>query len=274
MVTGSYEDHQGRICLLARIRPYEVRCTRIGSSLPRIKLLASREKMAGRPARIETDRRSFDAARLSSDNLVTAVRPYLTISYVDRAQPLRRKQAERILSYSFMTLMGSWEELVQLTYLKYLVGAASPAGTRPTLIATPQPTLLDAARFLTGKPHFNPSQHYHMWPTWNKLVNDANRHFQSGIPFSSVSQSDRALLGYAQAIRNRVAHRSKKCITHFLASARPHLGLPPNAALPQGMDAGRLLSTAVTHLFPVRPGQIYYEAYSNLLYRLSRIIAP
>jgi len=230
--------------------------------------------MAGRPPRIETARNSFDAVRLSSDNLVSAMRPYLIISYRNRTQPLRRKQAERIVSYSFMTLIGSWEELVEMTYLKYLVGAASPNGTRPSLLTTRKATLLDAARFLTGNPRFNPSQHYHAWPSWNRVVRDANRHFQNGTTFASVSQTDRALLGYAQAIRNRVAHRSKKCINSFLASARPHLGLAHNAVLPQGMDAGRLLSAPVTHLFRLTPNQIYYEAYSDLLYRLSRIIAP
>ena len=230
--------------------------------------------MAGRPPRIATDRRNFDATRISSDNLVSAVRPYLSISYNDKTQPLRRKQAERIVSYSFMTLMGGWEDLVQLTYLKYLVGVRSPNGTSPSLTVAPKATLIEAARFLTGKPYFDPSQHYHSWATWNNTVRDANNHFQRGIPFSSVTPSDRALLGYAQAIRNRVAHRSKKCIANFLASARPHLGLQPNAVLPQGMDAGRLLSAAVTHLFPAASNQIYYEAYSDLLFRLSRIIAP
>jgi hypothetical protein len=230
--------------------------------------------MAGRPPRIAKDRRNFDAVRISSDNLVSVVRPYLSIAYNDKTQPLKRKQAERIVSYSFMTLMGGWEDLVQMTYLKYLVGVESPNGTRPVLTAAPKATLLEAARFLTGKPNFDPSQHYHTWATWNNTVKDANRHFQRGTPFSSVTQSDRALLGYAQAIRNRVAHRSKKCISSFLASARPHLGLPPNAVLPQGMDAGRLLSTVVIHLFPATPNQIYYDAYSDLLYRLSRIIAP
>jgi hypothetical protein len=230
--------------------------------------------MAGRPPKIETARNSFDAVRLSSDNLVSAMRPYLNISYRNTTQALRRKQAERIVSYSFMTLIGSWEELVDLAYLKYLIGAASPNGTKPTLIVPRRSTLLDAARFLTGNPQFNPSQHYHAWPSWSKVVRDANRHFQNGIPFSSVSQADRVLLGYAQVIRNRVAHRSKKCISSFLASARPHFGLPHNAVLSQGMDAGRLLAAPVTHLFPLVPNQIYYEAYSDLLYRLSRVIAP
>jgi hypothetical protein len=230
--------------------------------------------MVGRPPRIATDRRNFDAVRISSDNLVAAIRPYLSIPYNDKSQPLRRKQAERIVSYSFMTLMGGWEDLVQLTYLKYLVGAESPNGTRPVLIVTSKATLLDAARFVTGKPCFDPNEHYLKWATWNKTVRDANNHFQSGMPFSSVTLSDRALLGYAQSIRNRVAHRSKKCIANFLASARPHLGLPHNATLPQGTDAGRLLCATVTHLFPANLSQIYYEAYSDLLYRLSRIIAP
>lgn len=230
--------------------------------------------MAGRPPIILTARNAFDAVRASSDNLVQAVRPYLAISYKNKTSPLTRKQAERIVSYSFLTLMGSWEEFVYATYIRYLVGSGSPSGYRPALTSTRKATLLSAYRHLTQKPSQHPSSHYHSWKSWNNVIQSASRDFLDAEPFSLVTPTDRACLGYAQNIRNRVAHRSEKCIHRFKESARPHLGLQRNAKLPRGTDAGRLLSTKVMHIFPASTNRIYYDEYSDMFDRLTRTIAP
>jgi hypothetical protein len=230
--------------------------------------------MAGRPPIILRARNAFDAVRHSSDNLVQAVRPYLIISYTNKAGALTRKQAERIVSYSFLTLMGSWEEFVYAAYIRYLVGSGSPSGYRPTLISARKATLLAAYRHLTQKPNHDPTSYYHSWKSWNNVVQSAGGDFINGEPFSLVATADRACLGYAQNIRNRVAHRSERCIHNFKESARHHLGLQHNAKLPKGTDAGRLLSSQVTHVFPPGNNRIYYDEYSAMLERLSRIIAP
>ena len=230
--------------------------------------------MAGRPPIILTARNAFDAVRHSSDNLVQAVRPYLAISYRNKASPLTRKQAERIVSYSLLTLMGSWEEFVYAAYIRYLVGSGSPSGYRPTLTSARKATLLAAYRHLAQKPNHHPSSYYHSWKSWNNVVQSAGRDFLNSEPFSLVAAADRACLGYAQNIRNRVAHRSEKCIHSFKESARHHLGLQHNAKLPKGTDAGRLLSTQVIHVFPPGNNKIYYDEYSAMFDRLSRIIAP
>lgn len=230
--------------------------------------------MAGRPPLILRARNEFDAVRNSSDSLVQAVRPYLLISYRNKTSALSRKQAERIVSYSFLTLMGSWEEFVYAAYIRYLVGSGSPSGYRPTLVSTRKATLLAAYRHLAQRPNHHPTTYYHSWKSWNNVVQSANRDFANGEPFSLVAAADRACLGYAQNIRNRVAHRSEKCIHSFKESARPHLGLQHNAKLPKGTDAGRLLSSEVTHVFPPNTSRIYYDEYSAMFDRLSRLIAP
>jgi hypothetical protein len=170
--------------------------------------------------------------------------------------------------------MGSWEEFIYAAYIRYLVGSGSPSGYRPTLMSTRKATLLAAFRHVSQKPSLYPTSFYHSWKSWNNVVQSANRDFASGEPFSLVTGVDRARLGYAQNIRNRVAHRSEKCIHIFKESARLHLGLQHNSKLPKGTDAGRLLSAGVSHVFSPSNNRIYYDEYSAMFDRLSRTIAP
>lgn len=230
--------------------------------------------MAGRPPKIEVVRNAFDAVRKSSDDLVSDIAPFLAGSYQHGKLALKRKQAERIASFAFLTLVAGWEEFLFWVFLRYMMGASSIDGTKPTLIGSRSQSLLAASRTLTGKPTFDPEYRYYAWKDWNSLITDAQAHFNGGGPFSTVSANDQILLGYAQTIRNRVAHRSKKCIAEFKAVARPHLGLATRAVVSNGTDAGRLLSGFVTHVFPANPIQRYYNAYSDLLHRLSRQVAP
>jgi hypothetical protein len=230
--------------------------------------------MAGRPPKLEAALRAFDSIRKSSDELVADISPFLVGSYQHGKLPLKRKQAERIVSFAFLTLVAGWEEFLSGAFLRYMMGASAPNRWKPTLIGGRSANLLDASRSLTGKPQFDPENRYYEWKDWATVIRDAKKYFDSGEPFVQVPNQDQVLLGYAQSIRNRVAHRSKKCLAEFRSAARPHLGLATSAKVPSGIDAGRLLSAPVSHVFAPSPGLRYYDAYSDLLHRMSRLIAP
>jgi len=230
--------------------------------------------MPGRPPKIEVVRNEFDSVRKSSDDLASAMAAFLSGSYQHGNSSLNRKQAERIVSFAFLTLIAGWEEFLFWLYLRYMMGASSPGGFCPTLAVPRSHTLLAASRALANNPTFDPETRYFTWKSWSALMSDAQRHFLGGAPFARVNASEIQLLDFAQTIRNRVAHRSKKCINAFAAAAKPHLGLISSAVLPKGTDPGRLLVRPVIHVFQPNPNQRYYDAYSDLLYRLTRVLAP
>jgi hypothetical protein len=230
--------------------------------------------MAGRPPKIETVRNAFDAVRKSSDQLVTDITPFLSGSYQHGKRALKRKQAERIVAFSFLLLVAGWEEFVFWLTLRYMMGASAPNGFRPALVGARSHSLLAAARTLTGRPNFDPEYRYHVWKDWTEVIADAQNFFAAGQPFAAVTAADQTLLSYAQTIRNRVAHRSKKCVAEFRNIAKLHFGLNAGDPISNGTDAGRLLSSTVTHLFAPNANQRYYDAYSELFHRLSRQIAP
>jgi hypothetical protein len=227
-----------------------------------------------RPPKIATTKNAFLEVRLSADGLFDDMRPFLDGSYQHGKNALRRKQAERIVSFAFLTLIAGWEEFLFWLFLRYMMGASAPGGVKPGLLNQRSSTLLNAARTLTDNPNFDPDLHYYSWRNWPDLLTAANLYFTGGAPFSAVVPDDVLRLAHAQGIRNRVAHRSKKCIAEFKRVARFHYGLLPAADLANGTDPGRLLCRDVSHVFPVVANQTYYEAYSQMFERLANQLAP
>ncbi len=211
----------------------------------------------------------------SSDGLFHAMEPYLIGSYVPRNTPVHRKQAERIVALAFMSIVAAWEEFVIGSFLRYLCGVKSPANYGPTLRLGSCVDLSHATDLLSGQSDFDIEKNFLSMTSWEKVVGSAKIYFSGGAPYSSLNHIDVLNLQRAVAIRNRVAHKSRKCVSQFLSAARPHFGLQPNASLAQGADPGRLLTTHVTHLFPIsNPPQRYYEAYSTWFREKANVLVP
>lgn len=211
----------------------------------------------------------------SSEGLFKAMTPYITGSYVPRNSPVHRKQAERIVALAFMSVVAAWEEYVIDSFLRYLCGARSPSGYSPALRLGACKDLSHATDVLSGQSEFNIEKNFLSMNSWEKVISSAKIYFAGGSPFSALDQNDAAILLKAVAIRNRVAHKSPKCRAQFLNAARAHIGVAQNNPLPQGIDPGRLLTTEVTHIFPITsPPQRYYEAYSAWFRAKANTLVP
>ncbi len=225
--------------------------------------------------KLQTAKDDFIDVLDSSDGLLAAVRPFLEGSYQQAAgEAIQRKQAERILALAFMASVAAWEEFVLGAFIRYMVGVAAPSGYKPTLRLGACGTLNHALEVVSGKADFNIEKRYISWKGWDDVLSSAKVYFRQGAPFDRLTAADIDHLKDATSIRNRVAHKSPKCIAQFVATAKKHMGVAAANPLPQGTDPGRLLASQVTHLFTDVPNQTYYEAYSAWLRRLANLLVP
>lgn len=225
--------------------------------------------------KLKTTKDDFIAVLDSSDDLFTSVKPFLSGSYQQGAGvALKRKQAERIVALAFMASVAAWEEFVLGAFIRYMVGVAAPSGYKPTLRLGACGTLDHALEVVSGEADFNIEKRYISWKGWDDVLSSAKVYFRQGAPFDRLTTADTDHLKDAVSIRNRVAHKSPKCIAQFVATAKKHQGIAPNVPLSQGTDPGRLLTAQVTHLFAVVPNQTYYEAYSAWFRGLATTLVP
>ena len=173
-----------------------------------------------------------------------------------------------------MGMVSSWEEFVEDSLVRYVAGAKTTAGYKPTPKYGLASGIPHAYELLSRDPSYNPEKHYLKVsdPKWVK--SSADFFFQSH-PFTHVhAKSD--LLLHANSIRNRVAHDSTKCRADFKATA-VHFLHPLNGKLTQGFTAGALLTAKVQRHFSqqsVQAGLTHFEAYAQLYVDLAAKVVP
>lgn len=118
--------------------------------------------------------------------------------------------ASKIIGLAFLSIVTAWEEYIEETFLRYMVGCQTDTGYAPVLRLAPCRDLVHAGQVLSAtfdaqeRPRFLP------WNDYSWVVSAAKVYFQRGEPYSLVSDRFRDRLKDAQIIRNRVAHTSQK----------------------------------------------------------------
>ena len=135
-----------------------------------------------------------------------------TWEFITRWEPLHARQAQKIVALCFMDIVAAWEDFVESCFIRYLAGATSPSGYKPSLRSGPARSILHAYQFVSGRPAFKVGAHYLQWQSWSEVISAARVFYEDGEPFSLLSQLQRERLGDATKIRNRVAHTSAKCM--------------------------------------------------------------
>ena len=229
-----------------------------------------------RPPATSTLRRSFVATVISSANLYASVESYLPHSYDGfSTNPLHPKQARRVVALSFQSMVAAWEDFVQGLFVRYMVGAASPSGYRPSLRLGTCSSIRHAVEVLTGQPGFDLTRRYLSWTKWSDVTALAKLHFTGGRPFTSVHEDLIQALNDAHVIRNRVAHTSAKARRDFLQVARRFLGLAADARIGQGYDVGTLMiETTVRGFGKMDRADNYFLQYCNLYCDLADVLCP
>lgn len=185
-------------------------------------------------------------------------------------EPLHPRQAQKIVALCFMDIVTGWEDFVESCFIRYLTGASSPSGYKPSLRSGNARSILHAYQLASGKPSFKIGTHYLQWQSWSDVIEAANVFLEKGQPFSLLSQLQRDRLRDATKIRNRVAHASAKCLKDFGVVSRHHV-----QKVHQGYSVGQLLINKSNKCFgSAAPNQTYFMHYWHLFDNLTKIICP
>lgn len=230
--------------------------------------------MPGRPPEVDHVKAAFLSEIRSAEELVKKINQFKGGINPGGKQGLHPKYVRQVVELAFMGVVASWEEFLERALVRYIAGAKTKAGYMPTPKFGRATNLEHAYQVISGNSKFNNEKDYLKVsdPRW--VTNTADFHF-STHGFSDVKlKSD--LLGYATAIRNRVAHSSEKCRADFKATAI-HFLAPPNGKLTRGYGPGDLLMATVARHFGqpvIQAGKTHFEAYLDLYKLLAGKVVP
>jgi len=230
--------------------------------------------MAGRPPKVDHVRDSFLREISSARTLTSAI-----LALPQKVNPavdigVHPKHTRQVVELAFMGIVAAWEEFLERSLVRYLAGARTDSGYRPTHKFGQAKNINHAYEVLSQDPAYDPQKRY-LKVTEPKWVWKSADFFFRKHPYSCVR--DKAdLLKHASSIRNRVAHSSEKCRADFKATAVYFLQ-PPNATLTQGYGPGNLLLEPVRRHFgqkAVQRGDNHFHAYADLYEWLAKQIVP
>lgn len=228
----------------------------------------------GRPSKVGHIRTTFETECSSARTLVDAI-----LAVPKKVRPsskpgLHPKHAQQVVELAFMAVVAAWEEFLEDSLVRYVAGAESESGYKPTPKFGIASGILHAYQILSLNPKFDPASDYLKFSDPNRVRNKASFIFSEHSYTHLHTKTD--LIKHASAIRNRVAHNSDKCRTDFKASAIYFLQ-PVNNKLPQGYTPGKLLLSNVQRHFgqtAVQKRLTVFEAYLQMYESLAKQIAP
>jgi hypothetical protein len=220
--------------------------------------------MAGRPAEAQHVRTTFESECSSARTLVAAI---LAIPAKVKPSPspgLHPKHAQQVVELAFMAVVASWEEFLEDSLVRYVAGAKTASGYRPTPKFGLASGIPHAYQILSQDTKFDPQRDYLKVtdPNW---VRSTAAFIFSAHPYTHL-QPKTDLIKHASAIRNRIAHSSEKCRTDFKTTALYFLQ-PASGKLTQGYSPGKLLLSKVQRHFgqtAVQKGHTVFEAYLQM----------
>jgi len=166
---------------------------------------------------------------------------------------------EMVTELAFLRILLAWENFLEESFIRYMVGGKSPSGFCPVCTVT-APTLNKALEIICG------DKQYVQWVSASEVIRRAERFFRDGEPYKNALESALTDLNELNTIRNRIAHRSKSSKKKFSDFVRRKLGYGK-----QGMTSGRFLLTAKPM---ISPQIIFLDDYIKLIETAGRIIVP
>ena len=219
--------------------------------------------MAGRPTKVAHVNSEFLVDIDSAIKLVQAVKSIEGIN--PRAlNKLHSQQVRKIVELAFMGVVASWEEYLELIFVRYLAGSKSTSGSQSNLKIGKANTIPHAYRVVSGNSKYNSAKDYLKFSDTKWVLDKADFFFEKDHPFDSIRTSV-FLLQSASIIRNRVAHNSEKCRKEFKDVAVDFTN-SRNGNLTQGYRCGDLLLAPAIKHFGQQVAQSncsYFDAYMN-----------
>lgn len=231
----------------------------------------------GKKTEVSTVRDDFMRRIDSADKLVKSVRQLAAVKNAGQGKSLHVKHVYKVVELAFMDMCAQWEDFLERSVVRYLVGAKTKSGKSPSLRLSNCANLTHAYQVLTGKPHFNPSSDYLTWTSPSVVIDRVKVFFANGDPYATWVNKCKSELERAFKMRNRIAHSSAKCIKEFKVAANHYLS-PANVK--QGYRVGQLLGEPHLHDFAflaAPPGGIardYFTAHADMFRMLAKEIVP
>jgi hypothetical protein len=230
----------------------------------------------GRPPKVDHIREDFLYQIEAARRLEAAVRPLAAI-HPGAVRSLHPKHVYRTVELAFMGVCAAWEDFLEATIVRYLANAETDSGYRPRLRVGPCQDIPHAFQVLSGKPEYDPEEHYLPWTSPTGVVRLAEVFFASGAPFKTPLTRETARLKHAVKVRNRVAHASEKCKADFREAANSIMQRPINTPLGKGYRVGELLSGNASAYFGAHIPALHisvFEAYMRAYTQLAEEIVP
>lgn len=190
---------------------------------------------------------------------------------------LHPTQAHKIIELAFLSMVGSWEEFLGASFMRYLCASKSPSGfTPPINQGMKQPSLKTAFKTLFKElKGWEPTlgRDYLSLTNIDKVTKAAKRFFVNGEPYSQTLTEYKSQLGIAQKARNRIAHDSEHCKKEF-----NHVVKEMRGTLRSGYSVGLFLLGSPQPVFLPATEEAHqtdlFTAYANLYAKLALEIAP
>lgn len=227
-----------------------------------------------KPLSVISVRNEFIAVLNSNLNLFEAMLPHANYSYHNNRAAIHPTQATRVIGLCFMSTVGAWEEFIGDIFIRYMAGAITPS-YRPALKIGACNSKAHAVDVLAGENDYDLSRKYMTWTKYSDVCSKATVFFERGEPFTKVPAVFKDRLADAIIVRNRVAHKSEKCVKDFAKVAKRLLLLQSTDPLPQGTSVGKLLKGAsVSHFQSFNTSASYYHAYDAMFRHLAFMLVP
>ena len=229
---------------------------------------------SGRPAKVDHVRDAFLSEIAAATSLVSAMQALPTKVRPSNNPGIHPKYVGQVVELAFLGVVASWEEFIERSLVRFLTGARTNSGYRPTLKAGKADTIQHAYELLSLDPDYKPDRSYLKVsdPKWVRKVAD----FYFSVHSFSALQNASDLVKHANAIRNRVAHDSTKCKADFKATAI-HFLQPANGQLKQGYGAAALLQAPVQRHFgqqAIQQNKTHFIAYCDFFRDMASKIVP
>lgn len=149
--------------------------------------------------------------------------------------------AERIVAQAFVGVLAGWEDYLEGTFLRYMVGGRTQSGYSPDLRLGPCSSLDHARQVLGADPSPTQATRRFRWSDYRWVEAAARLYFHRGEPYNLGSPELYRRLDFAYAIRNRVVHNSAQAKKKFKESANIVIGAPVTEPLGPGVTPGTVL---------------------------------
>lgn len=182
----------------------------------------------------------------SSQDLITKVRNL----------GIPRIQLEIIAELAFLRIFIAWENFLEGSFIRYLMGARSPSGYSPTRLVTPK-NMNHALDLISS------GREYIKWNSACEVIERSEIYFRDGQPYKNVLEGATKDLNDMNTIRNRIAHKSTFSKNKFNDFVRRELGHGR-----RGMTPGRFLLTPLYS----SPQTSFLDYYVGIIKTASRIL--